>query len=132
MHNRIFSPCNVLQIVANSFRIQHWRKLLKAFLHAGANADRKLRDRMANPGVAGDNYEQSLLLSSKWNDLISQCKKMEANIGRIENGFAFARMDGLLVQAMKQGHWLLLDEINLASSETLQVLIVGMLDIFIL
>ena len=34
--------------------------------------------------------------------------------------FAFSYVDGILVQALRAGHWLLLDEINLASAETLQ------------
>ena len=46
---------------------------------------------------------------------------------RIEYGFAFAFVDGLLVDAMRKGHWVLLDEINLASQETLQGL-TGILD----
>jgi hypothetical protein len=33
----------------------------------------------------------------------------------------FAFQEGMLVRAVREGHWLLLDEINLASAETLQV-----------
>ena len=34
-----------------------------------------------------------------------------------EGGFAFAFQEGALVKALRQGHWVLLDEINLAPSE---------------
>lgn len=34
-----------------------------------------------------------------------------------EGGFAFAFKEGALVKALRQGHWVLLDEINLAPSE---------------
>lgn len=34
-----------------------------------------------------------------------------------EGGFAFAFREGALVKALRQGHWVLLDEINLAPSE---------------
>ncbi|CAM9744782.1 unnamed protein product, partial [Phaeothamnion confervicola] len=37
-----------------------------------------------------------------------------------EGAFAFAFVEGVLVKALREGHWLLLDEINLASAETLQ------------
>ncbi|EOD04726.1 hypothetical protein EMIHUDRAFT_220866 [Emiliania huxleyi CCMP1516] len=35
-------------------------------------------------------------------------------------GAAFAFVEGALVQAVREGHWLLLDEVNLAAPETLQ------------
>jgi len=35
--------------------------------------------------------------------------------------FAFSFIEGALVTAVRAGHWVLLDEINLASSDTLQV-----------
>lgn len=44
-----------------------------------------------------------------------------------ENGLAFAFTEGALVDAIRNGKWVLLDEINLASSETLQRLC-GLLD----
>lgn len=36
------------------------------------------------------------------------------------DGLAFAFVEGSLVQALREGHWLLLDEVNLASPETLE------------
>ena len=44
-----------------------------------------------------------------------------------ETGLAFAFTEGALVEALREGKWILLDEINLASSETLQRLC-GLLD----
>ena len=38
----------------------------------------------------------------------------------LEGGFAFAFIEGAMVTAVREGHWVLLDEINLASAETLQ------------
>jgi midasin len=43
-------------------------------------------------------------------------RKVEA----IEGKFAFAFVEGVLVKAIREGHWLLLDEINLAPAETLE------------
>lgn len=44
-----------------------------------------------------------------------------------EAAFAFAFMEGCLIKAMKNGWWLLLDEINLAPPEVLECL-AGVLD----
>lgn len=38
----------------------------------------------------------------------------------VEGSFAFSFVEGVLVKAVREGHWVLLDEINLASAETLQ------------
>ena len=59
-------------------------------------------------------------MQERWQAFATQISRFEANLPRIEFGFAFAFVDGLLVEAMRQGHWVLLDEINLASPETLQ------------
>ncbi|RMZ52645.1 hypothetical protein APUTEX25_000764 [Auxenochlorella protothecoides] len=44
----------------------------------------------------------------------------EATLLAAEGGFSFAFMEGTLVQALRQGSWLLLDEINLAPPEALE------------
>ncbi|CAM9849225.1 unnamed protein product, partial [Choristocarpus tenellus] len=38
----------------------------------------------------------------------------------VEGSFAFSFVEGVLVKALREGKWVLLDEINLASAETLQ------------
>lgn len=38
----------------------------------------------------------------------------------MEGSFAFSFVEGVLVKAIREGGWVLLDEINLASAETLQ------------
>lgn len=46
-------------------------------------------------------------------------KRVQASKGG-ESTLAFDFQEGMLVKAYRDGHWLLLDEINLASAETLQ------------
>jgi midasin len=48
-------------------------------------------------------------------------------VEQAKKGFAFAFVEGTLTQALKRGDWVLLDEINLASAETLECLN-GLLD----
>eukprot|EP01084_Bolivina_argentea_P024054 44892_1 len=46
--------------------------------------------------------------------------KFERQRKASEESFAFAFTEGLLVKALREGHWILLDEVNLATPETLQ------------
>lgn len=49
----------------------------------------------------------------------------------MEGSFAFSFVEGVLVKALREGKWVLLDEINLASAETLQRLS-GLLEVLYL
>jgi midasin len=108
-----------VSVVAQTFRKQQWKKMLKAFLKAAANALQRLQ--------LQENSLNNLRLIKDWTDFSDRSARFETNLSRIEVGFAFAFVDGLLVEAMRKGHWVLLDEINLAASETLQAL-AGVLD----
>ena len=57
--------------------------------------------------------------TSEKGDSKSETSKSEEASGAPPMLFAF--QEGMLVRAVREGHWLLLDEINLASAETLQV-----------
>jgi midasin len=46
-------------------------------------------------------------------------KILEKEKERIEGKLGFKYIEGNLIKAMKRGDWLLLDEVNLASSEVL-------------
>ena len=48
--------------------------------------------------------------------------RFEAQVAYAENNLLFSFVEGSLVEALTEGHWLLLDEINLASPETLNIL----------
>lgn len=49
-----------------------------------------------------------------------QVREFQTKADALSGKFAFSFVDGVLVQALKQGHWLLIDEINLAPAETLE------------
>lgn len=61
-----------------------------------------------------------LQLRSKWLSFEKLFRSFERQVGHVKSNFAFWFSDGTLVKAMREGHWLLLDEINLASAETLE------------
>ena len=54
-----------------------------------------------------------------WEELGSELAKAERAVRLAQDGFAFSFVEGALTRAVRQGHWLLLDEINLGPPEVL-------------
>lgn len=59
-------------------------------------------------------------LRAGWRRFASDLSAAERAAAAAEGGFAFAFVEGALVTALKEGWWLLLDEINLAPPEVLE------------
>ncbi|BBM98800.1 midasin [Marchantia polymorpha subsp. ruderalis] len=55
-----------------------------------------------------------------WRKFSAQLYKAERQVESAKTAFAFSFVEGALVRALKEGHWILLDEINLAPTETLE------------
>ncbi|CCE86035.1 Piso0_005679 [Millerozyma farinosa CBS 7064] len=64
--------------------------------------------------------DQKVNLIEKWKDFQNTVKDFEIQAISLQNSFVFNFVEGSLVKAVRNGDWLLLDEINLASSETLE------------
>jgi MoxR-like ATPase len=92
-----------------------WKKLSQCFRRAAQLGLAKVKDNNDNkPRVAWERFSQS-------------ATKFEQQRIACDSGLAFVFTEGALVDAIRKGKWVLLDEINLASSETLQRLC-GLLD----
>lgn len=63
------------------------------------------------------------VLLAKWMKLEKKLRNLNANKDKIESNLAFHFVEGNLIKAIKQGDWVLIDEINLASNEVLQKLL---------
>ncbi|GAM90306.1 hypothetical protein ANO11243_083490 [Dothideomycetidae sp. 11243] len=62
-------------------------------------------------------------LSSRWERFYASVKNVEARLQSGNNAtMAFSFVEGGIVRAAREGDWVLLDEINLASSDTLEAL----------
>ncbi|KAM5447036.1 AAA ATPase midasin [Microsporum audouinii] len=59
-------------------------------------------------------------LSAKWSSFASDFRQFEARVLRGDAKFSFAFVQGKIVKALRNGEWVLLDEINLASPDTLE------------
>ncbi|KAL4867700.1 hypothetical protein BDV12DRAFT_197981 [Aspergillus spectabilis] len=60
------------------------------------------------------------LLRQRWERFTAQLNDFEAQIAQGDAKFAFAFVQGKIVRALRNGEWVLLDEINLASPDTLE------------
>ena len=74
--------------------------------------------------LEGTKYEK---LRGRWIRFAVQLNQLRASVGKESNKFAFAFVEGNVVQALRRGDWVLLDEINLATPDTLES-ILGLLD----
>ena len=98
--------------VRQAFADKDWN----TFILLLEKACRLARTRCANPANA-----ISAEVRGEWDKLCGVVTKLANRIRRgerIDHSFAF--VEGALIKAVKEGHWILLDEFNLASTETLE------------
>ncbi|CAG5129144.1 unnamed protein product, partial [Candidula unifasciata] len=67
-------------------------------------------------------FEAGTPLNDRWVKLSKRIRDLRLQIREMENVLAFSFIEGTLVKALKKGDWVLLDEINLATAETLECL----------
>lgn len=61
-------------------------------------------------------------LKSRWDKFASEVQTFQMHLASGSRGFAFSFVEGNIVKAARNGEWVLLDEINLASPDTLETL----------
>ncbi|KAF2449059.1 midasin [Karstenula rhodostoma CBS 690.94] len=61
-------------------------------------------------------------LGPRWDKFATDLHDLEAQLANGSEAFAFSFLEGNIVKAVRNGDWVLLDEINLASSDTLEAL----------
>jgi len=59
-------------------------------------------------------------IKSRWNEFEKSLDQFNAQISGNSSAFTFSFVEGNIVKAARNGDWVLLDEINLASSDTLE------------
>ena len=59
------------------------------------------------------------ITEDKWNKLKNVIQYTYQNKSKLESNLAFKFMEGSLLKAIKQGDWILIDEINLANNDVL-------------
>uniref|UniRef100_A0A224YTK3 Midasin n=1 Tax=Rhipicephalus zambeziensis TaxID=60191 RepID=A0A224YTK3_9ACAR len=100
-----------LSHITTCFAGRRWRDLFDLMSHSQKSAV----SRLSKPGCDKDQLE-------RWRALGEQLRKAETQARQAENKLTFAFVEGALVRALKEGSWVLLDEINLAEGEALESL----------
>ncbi|XP_074982679.1 midasin isoform X2 [Caretta caretta] len=98
--------------IQTCYRQKRWHDLLKLMQHVHKSAINK---------EAKENTSGSPL-KEKWEAFGLRLNHAHQQMKMTENFLVFAFVEGTLAQAVKKGEWILLDEINLASAETLECL----------
>ncbi|XP_034939027.1 midasin [Chelonus insularis] len=118
-----------LEHVATSYKYERWKTLVRLMLHSTNAALKRLEGQNKEITVgnkrkssnSSNNYEENNETLLRWKSLSTKLEKLKGQV-KTEFSLAFAFVEGSLIKALQKGYWILLDEINLASSETLECL----------
>lgn len=110
------------------FNKSQWKNVVKLWKEAYKMAQTILKkeDKMSEAEDDGRkkkrklNTHQKELLLNQWAEFDTSVDKFKAQSSSLENSFVFNFVEGSLVKAVRTGEWLLLDEVNLASADTLE------------
>jgi midasin len=103
-----------------------WREALKM-----VDAARKAHEsQTSSPDMDGGQPKKKRRMDSlpatfpkaRWEKFASELHDLEAQLASGSEAFAFSFLEGNIVKAVRNGDWVLLDEINLASSDTLEAI----------
>lgn len=115
------------QVLSKCFNKGQWKNVIKLWIEAFKMADGILRDAELDDADNGApkkkrklSPDQCTALWDQWVDFDAKVHAFEVHAQSLENTFAFDFVEGSLIKAVKNGDWLLLDEINLASPDTLE------------
>lgn len=113
-----------LKLYMTSFKARKWTQCVKAWKYAikMANDVIKKQDESAPPSKKLKRRLEKYLTEG-WPIFERNVLRFESMVQNPKKSFLFSFIEGSLIRAMKEGHWVLLDEINLASAETLECLV---------
>ena len=106
-----------------------WKEAPKMFLKIVAELERKQdeqsqargsEDQPAKRRKTGSKLEMLLDLRPRWDAFDRNLDQFDIQVASGSGNFAFSFVEGNLVKALRNGDWVLLDEINLASPDTLE------------
>ncbi|XP_076242744.1 midasin [Calliopsis andreniformis] len=102
-----------LSHVGRCFEEKRWKTLTGLMIHSTSAAIKRLK-------MSPDSEEKVEVLK-KWENMAKKLEKLQTQV-QSQYSLAFSFVEGGLVKALKNGDWVLLDEINLANAETLECL----------
>ncbi|XP_012135538.2 midasin [Megachile rotundata] len=102
-----------LNHIGRCFEDRKWKTLTTLMIHSTSAALKRLKSSPKN--------QSEVELLKKWEKLAQKLEKLQSQV-QSQYSLAFSFVEGSLVKALKNGDWVLLDEINLATAETLECL----------
>ncbi|KAJ1959585.1 AAA ATPase midasin, partial [Dispira parvispora] len=119
-----------LEKVRTFYAKKQWKKLALGFQGAVKMAEQRFERLNKSPSV-GDGAQPDAKrprrqaepgLVEAWDHFTCSVEEFRIQLDQIDRQLIFKFVEGTLVKAIREGHWVLLDEMNLASSETLESL----------
>ena len=114
------------KLLHKCFSKGQWKNVAKLWKEAIKMADSILK-KDSNEKEEADKKKKRKLdpeskqaLLEKWKEFRQTVESFELQSSTLENSFVFNFVEGSLVKAVRNGEWLLLDEVNLASADTLE------------
>ncbi|XP_055005322.1 midasin-like isoform X2 [Boleophthalmus pectinirostris] len=116
--------------VQTCYREKRWHDLLRLMEHVCKSAlTKELKDKTNGENLKQDELKCSVMtvclvsdIREQWESMSTKLQHTQEQIQACETAMVFAFVEGTLAQAVRKGHWILLDEINLAAAETLECL----------
>ncbi|KAB7497678.1 Midasin, partial [Armadillidium nasatum] len=93
---------------------QKWDQFFALMGHSKVKGIEKLSEELKELNKSKD--------KKKWKEFQFKLDTVKDQIQKVKSSLAFAYIEGTLVKAVQEGKWVLLDEINLASADTLECL----------
>lgn len=107
------------EMLAKCFAKSKWNHIVKLWREAVKMARAALEVETDESPKKKRKTNHTLLIS-QWKEFESKLESFEIQAKQTEKSFFFSFVEGSLVQAVRRGDWVLLDEINLASPDTLE------------
>lgn len=115
-----------LSDIRRCYNKAQWPRLVTLLREATKIAKRTL-DKSRSPPVDGPDQDErrkrrrfSEDLPALWAQFAASLESFRIQHSQISKTFTFAFVEGALIRAVRRGDWVLLDEINLAASDTLE------------
>jgi midasin len=115
-----------LESIKKTFKKKKWDQLVVGLRNACgmakkvAQLQKKEQGGEENPKKIRKMVDPSIFI--QWESFEVAVEQFKAQIRQIQTNFLFSFVEGTLIQAIKNGEWILLDEINLATAESLECL----------
>ncbi|ODV63681.1 AAA family ATPase midasin [Ascoidea rubescens DSM 1968] len=106
-----------LNILTKAFNKNNHKRVIKIWREAIKMAKTALKQNGQN---SNKNKKRKTNNLNDWLEFENNVKSFEQTMSSNQNKFSFEFVEGSLVKAARNGDWLLLDEINLASPDTLE------------